>query len=447
MNSDLDALIAEDSELATTIANILENDETGYQFKASFEFANGTLSDSTTADAAKAKINGVKAKLMGGYNEETGQLEDGIIDAFRSQLEEVGGEYDEKFMQMLSRGFSIRVSSSGDIEILGAEGLSGVLQDTLKGLVRKALDEWANDSAGDTSGNGDKLASFSDVVETFVEQHRFEHGDVDEYEHLLEINFSGSASDAKVVSPAADAAQDEANQEVAGKLGDKLRTMLTDNGVEAEGLEFEIDETGKITVLGNPEDFNVKKAQSLVDQFVEEAKGAGGKIANGDPEEKEELARERGRIRNGEKDGNEDGAASASVGFGKRDVVATSEKTEEEKWLQTREELTEKIRPFLPDPEMKDPESIRMREKYIGWNQAFSKYKQDAHFISNVAPVSSVRPRKYASLQSADAAGEVNPFGMREDDLYADDATGLYLELMDGMTQFHDGRRKVNYTF
>ena len=440
MNSQMNSLITDDKELGETIANILENGETSAEFKVSFEFANGTISDSSTDTAARDKIEGIKARLMGGYDSEQGQFIPGIIDQFRAQLEEVGGEYDEKFMQFLSRGFSIRVSAAGDFEILGADGLSGSLLDTLKGLVRKALSTWGDEHPNEN-------ADFIDVAEAFIEQHRFEHGDVDEFEHMVEIDFAGGRNAVKVVSPEADKAQDAANQQVADQLGEKLGAMLAENGVNTEGLEFSIDDSGKITVLGDPENTEVKKAQSIIDQFVQNAQNQGKAVAAGDPDEKEEQDRESRAIRRGTDDGDE---GHVPEGYAKRDVEATGDHVAAEKqWKDFVDAQTEKIREHLPDPELKSAESQRIRDIYVGWQRNLPKTTSEAHYLSGVSRVSDVKPRRFAAIggEQANGVGLPGIGGQTAGRLYSDDAVGLYLELMDGMGQFHDGRRDVSYKF
>lgn len=124
--------------------------------------------------------------------------------------------------------------------------------------------------------------------------------------------------------------------------------------------------------------------------------------------------------------------------------------SETERWKQFQSELTEKIRPFLPDPDFEkveygDPLSRRIRDTYVSWHKSFPKNNGGTHFLGNAESVSNISPRKFAALAAVNGGDGVTPFGSAETVFYGGDARSLYLELMDGMTQFHDGRRSVSY--
>ncbi|MCD8350165.1 MAG: hypothetical protein LUC93_06090, partial [Planctomycetaceae bacterium] len=422
--SKLQGLFGGDPALQNTVIGLLERGKTKSDFQVSFEFSNGTLSDSATLDMAKSKIEGVKDKLMGGYNKETKEYDDGILTKVRNQLEQIGGETEKEFMDALARGFSIRVKQGGGFEIVGAENMSGKLKQTLESLVQQALDEWAGDGSNAMDAGGKRVANFSDVAETFIEEHRFEHGDVDKHEHLLEISFGGGPSDNKVVSPEADKAKDEKNKELSGELGDAVRDMLSQSGINTNGLDLQIDESGKITVLGDPANADVSKAQTLLDQFCQETK-ANSKVADDtaksqDKRDARTVSQERRDVLLGKSEEGDDD--HIPDGYAKRDVVNSGDKMKRE--ADNREYA----------------KKVNEGDTMAAWQRTFPmNQKVDTFFLGIVSGgVSDSRRPKY-SLMAAQEGG-VGASGAR--------ATAMqkYVELLNGMNGFHDPNRKVTYS-
>ena len=432
MNSELSALVGDDPELGKTLANILENGETSSSFSVSFEYANGAISDSTTLDAAKNKIQGIRDQLMGYYDEETKQMIPGVIDEIRKQLESVGGDHDKDLIQALSRGFSIRAGQNGEFEIVGHEGMNDRLKGVLKGAVEKALARWHSkeESKGPNSYTGGfNDPTFKDLVETYLEQHRFEHGDLEEHEHMLEINFSGGVSDVRVVSPEADEARDKQNQEVANKLGSELKSRLAESGVEiGQGIEVEIDETGKITVLGDLNDPNLKKAQTIIDQFTTEAKQIGR--AESDDKDERQTRKESMDLRL-------DGKTDADV---KPAAIKTA-----------NEHMKEKEYGDFLDGQMarfgktKIEDMTRSELNYIAWQRVTpEKQAGKTQFASTQDKVSNIRKQPFAGLLEETSAAAGTSASGKE---HGNDAVGLFRQLMDSMSQFHDHRRGSSYKF
>ncbi len=420
----LQGLFAGDTALQNTVISLLEKGKTKSDFQVSFEFSNGALSDPATLDMAKSKIEGVKEKLMGGYNKQTKEYEDGILTDVRKQLEQIGGDYEKEFMDALARGFSIRVKQGGGFEIVGGENMSGKLKQTLEGLVQQALDKWAEDDPTASDAGGKRIANFADVADTFIEQHRFEHGDVDKHEHLLEISFGGGPGDAKVVSPAADKAKDEENKKLSGELGGAVRDMLSQSGINMNGLELEIDESGKITVLGDPANQDKAKAQALLDQFTQETK-AKSKVADDTAQSKDKrdlrtAEEERRDVLLGKwKAGDDD---HVPEGFAKRDVVNSADKMKRE----------EENREFAKQVNSGDKTEAITRS--FPMNQ-----KVDTFFLGTVSGGVSDSRRPTYSLAAAQQAGD-GATGAR--------ATAMqkYIELLNGMSGFHEPNRKVTYS-
>lgn len=399
------------TELGASLFSILENNEAAAEFGVTFEYANGALSDPNSMEMAKSKIQGVKAKLMDEWDPETQSFTDGVIDVFRKRLESMGGEYEEEFMQALSRSFSIRVDPSGGFELVGGENMSGKLKEVLTGLVQKSLDLWAGDATDAMDGGGVRVANFADVFDTYIEEHQFEHGDTREHKHNIEIDFGGSGvADVRVVSPDADKAQDAKNQQVAGELGESLRAMLGENGIDASNLQMQVDEKGKITVLGDPSNPDVEKAQSLLDAFTQGVK-VEGKAAAGE--------RDEGPLRLDQEEDDE----FIPAGYVKRDIVAHGDRERE---LSPEEQEEKRDAHYARIY----TEADRQADVLENWADAMQKNNHD----------------KYLSLIGK-ARG---PFGGRA--MFADAGVGggssaksLYRELMNGMTGFHDERRGIQY--
>lgn len=422
---ELRSLFDQDADLAATVANMLENGETASDFKVSFEFANGALSDATSDTAARDKIEGVKAFMMGTVDE-NGNRVPGEIDKMRERLEAQGVDPDDpeykKLMAMLSRGFSIRVGQNGEYEIAGTEDMSDRMVNLLKTVVERSLSAWADDPAGNASGTEKRVGNFADVAEAFIEQHRFEHGDVDEFEHMVEINFAGGRSAVTVVSPKADEAQDVKNQGVAKELGRKLRDVLEENGIDVgPGIEVDIDDKGKITVLGDAYDPAVREAQQVIDRFVQDTKGVFGKEKIGDSKTSEETAESRREVR---------GSTTNSYA-----------KENRRKFVQER---LDEAAPHLPDGEdARTAANARAQELYVGWMTNAPKYEGGTHYASSVDTVSAIARPRYGVNSDARAG---NTLAMDET-AYPGDAGGLYRRLLDGMGQFHDASKKGRYRF
>lgn len=432
-NSEFYELLGEDPTLTETIANILENGESPSEFSASFEYANGALSDSTTLDLATQKLDSVKTRLMGGFDKDTGNYINGTLNDFLNTIVENGGTdgLDKTFLDLLGGNFKIQVSSGGTFEIVGLEELDidSHYKDTIKGLVQKALDDWANAQPedGGNYGVGKREASFADVTETYIEQHRFEDDDVDEFKHMLEIDLTSSsyAEGYKVVSPDADAAQDAKNQENADELGEALRTMLEEEGVDTAGLEMDIDENGKITVHGDAGDPNVRKAQTLIDAFVSEAKGLaqGAKGAGAKKEEDSEdtqSASEAFAEAQSIREGNAyEGRHAGASGMGSVVDTGKTYANEIEEALATGSGERVGRLVFL-----------------------FPKFETGTHNGSTLNRVSNITP---AWQSFAGAAGGVSVGGALEGKAGVSDAQKLYLKYMSGMGQFHDGNQRRSY--
>lgn len=422
---ELRSLFDQDRDLAATVANMLENGETASDFKVSFEFANGALSDSTSDAAARDKIEGVKAFMMGAFDE-NGNKQPGIIDKMRERLEAQGVDPDDpqykKLMSMLSRGFSIRVGQNGEYDIVGAEDMDDRMVNLLKTVVEDSLSAWAEDPSGNASGTEKRVGNFADVAEAFIEQHRFEHGDVDEFEHMVEINFAGGRSDVKVVSPKADEAQDAKNQGVAEELGKKLKGVLEENGIDVgPGIEVEIDDKGKVTVLGDPYDPAVREAQRVLDQFVRETKSLFGAEGLKDKADDDETAAKRREVRGG--------------------TTSVYERENRKKFIQDR---LDEAAPHLPDGE--DAGTVanaRAQQLYLGWMANAPKYESGTRYASAVGVVSAVARPRFGDGANPHVG---NTLAMNET-AYGDDAGGLYRRLVDGMGQFHDEHRKAKYRF
>ncbi len=128
--------------------------------------------------------------------------------------------------------------------------------------------------------------------------------------------------------------------------------------------------------------------------------------------------------------------------------TASLDDAEAREYRKAAEECFKKLQPFLPDkfnpliadPDFQDPKALRTFQTYVGWHRIMPKNGDNTFNLSGVGPVSDIRPRRYA-----DAAGSAS--GTNAGGGYADEAIGLYRKLMDGMGQFHEGRKKVTYHF
>ncbi len=277
-------LLGEDPMLGQTIANILQNNEQTLEFGVSFEFSNGALADSATEDAAKAKIKQVQDRVLD------------KIDAYNEAMTSGGSIQADEMQDRLVKSFSIRVNRDGEFEIVGAENMDSIMVATLKSMVQKALDEYAGGMDGYTGGSA--IANFSGVSAAFLESHQYEHGDTEEFPHEVEIAFNGGFVDVKVVSEEADKAREEMTQGVSDELGRELRSVLEEQGVEVgEGIDVEIDENGKIKVVGDLKDPNLKLAQTVLDSFAQQAKTQGFDEVYGGESEYNDIIKERTEIK------------------------------------------------------------------------------------------------------------------------------------------------------
>ncbi len=380
-NEGLAAAVDQDSELGATITNILENNENVTGFSATFNFANGSLSDPGSKEAIKNKLDGIQEVLMGKEkrDSDTGQIVGGLATDLHNRLTAMGYEGDGQLLQALSRGFSISVKATGEISLVGLDDMADKDKETLINLVQKALDCWAKDGDyQDIYGIG-KVASFADVAEALIEEHQYEHGDTQEHEHELEINLAGGASAYNVVSPAADEQQHMENTMAAKELGDALRGVLSANGVQADGLEMTIDQSGRIKVSG-ADRTQVQQAQIILDEWTKTVSQTG----------KDEQKTEKAEQTASDKD----------------------EKTADS-----------------------DEDSVDARLSETGAPISLATFQRKPLPQAQFGADMTVAGRKM-SRTVASWAGRIDEnTGMAEE---------LYLSLMQGM-QFHDGRRNVTY--
>lgn len=394
-------LLSEDEQLGATIGKILESGDISADFAVSFDYANGALSDSFSKRMADEKIKGINQKLFGIAPDGSAS---GVADKFREKLEAVGGENNEAFMQALSRGFSIRVKQGGSFEIVGLDDMDPKLKDTLNNLLKQAMDDWAADFPNAMDGGSGRTASFADVFDTYLEEHKFEHGDTEEYPHELEIGLGGMPSN-KMVSPEADKAKQAENEKLAADIGQSLRKDMAEKGIDVSNLEMEIGENGKITVKGDKNDPNVAKAQAFVDQFVKEAKAgkADAKEKDDDKEEKRLAEEERRKMIHGEDKSDTDLLTTARV--------------------EKKSELG------LDDVDLESM-PLAQRVNYMkarGWERAFPKNHEGVFRFTPANGVSDVKGGRYADDGGSDAAS-------------------LYRRLMNGMGNFHDKPRSLSYS-
>lgn len=403
-DSRLLTLLSEDEQLGATIGKILESGYTAADFAVSFDYANGSLSDSFSKRMADSKIKGIGEKLFA-IGADGGAV--GVADKFRVQLERVGGEYDEAFMQALSRGFSIRVKQGGAFEIVGLDDMDPKLRDTLNNLLRQAMDVWAGDFTNAMDGGGMRTAGFADVFDTYLEEHKFEHGDTEEYPHELEISFGGMPSN-KMVSPEADKAQKAQNEKLAGDMGAALRDEMARKGIDISNLEMTIDENGKITVNGDKSDPNVMKAQAFLDEFTKMAKAGTA------------AAKE-------EEDGEDDKTAKREAEEARRKMNHGEDESSTD--LLTTAKVEKKSELGLDDVDL-DSMPVAQRLSFMkarGWERAFPINHQGVFRFGAAKGVSDVKPDRYADDGGSDAAS-------------------LYRRLVNGMGNFHDKPQSQSYS-
>lgn len=421
-NEQLLALMESDEELGSTLAGMLERGETNTDFAATFEYANGTISDNSTVTAAKDKLNGVKEQLLA------------ITGGFLKEMDDAGIELPEDFRHALEYGFTITAGLNGDFEIVGLDDMEPRYRDKLNMFVQQAIENWAGTDKKKTHGpgkideytGGEREPTFADAVKAYVDQHEYEHGDTDEFEHGLQIDLVRTGGEYKVVSPEADKARDKENQQMADQLGEGLRGVLQEKNIDATGLEFEIDEKGKITVLGDPENELVKRAQQAIDQWVQQTRAQGA--ADNQPEKDEEEE-------NGALVPDSEDKAYTPEGVGKQSVAASTgdEAYKQQQWTQFRNEHFEKVKDSLPDgPHLEANQNVFVFAKYLGWQRVMGESGSDGVASlgkGEMEKVSNIRPPQYANSYDDNTS----------------DPAGLYLKLVDSMGQFHDGRQHVSY--
>lgn len=419
VNDELAALFAEDATLAKSVANILENGEQTSDFGITFDFANGAIADGDTEAAAKEKVKNIQATIMG------------LLDEYNANLVGGGGAAAEGMEELMADGFSIRVRKGGGFEIVGAENMSGMKVSNLTAIVNKALSIYGMSGIDPYTG-GAAIGNFSDVADAMIESHRFEHGDAEEYGHEVEIALKGFFVDMKVVSEGADKAREEMTQNVAGELGRDLRTLMEENGVDVgEGIKVEIDESGKMKVVGDLSDPNLKHAQAVLDTFAQQAKSAGAAAGKDDSPEATAAQDERGDARSG------------------------APKSERER-LEALNRETNPGGSFSPNVAKRDLPDYKDRGGDDDDGASARAALLDGSFrTSGGHDLSMVKSRKYvrADLKiggNAPSGAGVGGLSLMDEEakLYSDDAVGKYLRIMDSFGQFHtiDHGRKFTFT-
>ena len=412
INDTLKTLLSEDQALGATIAGMLERGETSSDFQVSFEFANGAIADPHSKEMAKSKVEGIKEALLGSLKRidpETGERKLGTAEKFMNTLNTNGIDSDPAFERALSLGFRIQVDSSGGFEIVGLDDVDPKLKDSLANLLRQALDEWTNDIPDAMDAGGTRAPNMKDVYDAFIEEHKFEHGDTDEVKHVVEIDFSGTGQ-IQVLSPEADKAQDAKNQQLAGEMGKSLREMLGASGIDASNMEMEIDERGKITVSGESvAKADLDKAQEILDKFVEESKIAGKKAEDEEKTARAEAEKERREIHHGEDAEEPDSSVVKKAEAGESDPAAK-----------------EKVKDIRGN-------ALSERDALVfdAWKRNAPQSNFGNHFLGFGGSVSGIGQPVFgtSAIESSDS-----------------DAQRLYMELRNGMNNFHDARSKIRYS-
>lgn len=272
VSSEVAALFAEDTELASTVQNILDNGEHELGFSVSFEFQNGTITDSNSEDAAKKKMKAIQGLVIG------------LVDEYNDKLtKNNAGLSAEELNKMRIDSVKIRADASGGYEVVNADNMEQSKVDAIMRIVARALELYAGDDlpddqeAIDAFTGGKATGNFADVVETFTESHRLEDFDTEEFPHEVEMELNSLMGKPEIVSEAADKAREEVNDELGKELGQELRSVLEEESVNVgNGIEVEVDADGKIKVVGDLSDPNLQKAQRVLDTFSKDALGAKG---------------------------------------------------------------------------------------------------------------------------------------------------------------------------
>ncbi len=261
MNDSLAALLENDSALGETIRNILENGETANTFDVSFEYANAMISDDNIEDETKGSIKDFHDKVMGNLA--------AFNDIVKEEEIERNGSWDPNNTQVITH-FTVRITSGKGFEIVDLDKFSARQQAALHDAVSRSLSSFIIEQPSPNAiGQGDakpaKATDFGAVVDAYIHQHQFEHGDTNDYQHMLEIEMGGSGAKAKVVSPEADAALENTIRQHADDMGNRLRDVFLKEGVDiGDGIEIEMDASGKLRVVGDISDANLRQAQNIL---------------------------------------------------------------------------------------------------------------------------------------------------------------------------------------
>lgn len=262
-----------DEDLLAAVKAAVESGEKG-DFQVAFQYANGMISDTHVEDEAREGAKTIYDLISSKVAE--------FNDLIREEEEEAnGGAWDPENSQVISH-FTIQIGAGGDVEIVGAENLTDRQERALHQAVVAALRDYdeikkGNDQFLERSGRDavSQMPGIDDIVNAFVNQHQFEHGDTKEYQHVLQLASGSMGPKISVASPQADAATEETIRTAAGDFGKALRVELEKQGVDVgDGIEVEMDSSGKMRVKGDLTDPNLRQAQSILDRMAKEMKAA-----------------------------------------------------------------------------------------------------------------------------------------------------------------------------
>lgn len=404
----LAALLDADSGLGESLIAILEGGETA-SYEIHFEFANGMISDAQLEEESREGVKNLYDKI----NSKVAEFNELI----REEEEEQNGFWDPENTQVIS-GFTIRLTGGDGFEIVGAENLTGRQQRALHQAVSVAIRDYnemrdaANNSPVLKTDALGAVASLSDIVQAYVDQHQFEHGDTDEYKHMLEISSGSLGPNIKVVSPEADAALENTIQQYAGELGKGLRSKLEDAGVDiGDGIEVEIDSSGKIRVVGDLSDPNLRLAQSILDSVAQEL-SAGASATDKQTDS---------------------GVLEGRMNLKARGIGDYGEHGEEKD---------------------KDPEQAWLRRSAFSpvalpEQDPASRSTRIFHSMSNIKPVSEAKPLSQPDTTEKGNAGAATSLGALavNNAFLPGDMTGLFNHIKELFAQFHDGGDEKNIRF
>ncbi len=437
INQDVAALFGEDPELATTVQNILENGEHKLDFSVSFEFQNGTITDSSSEEAAKEKMKAIQGIVMD------------LVDAHNKLVtDNNAGMSADELSKMRIDSVKISASASGGFEVVGAENMDQSKVDAIMRIVSRALEIYSGADTPevetlDAYTGGKATGNFADIVETYVESHRLEDFDTEEFPHEVEMELNSFMGKPEVVSPAADKARDEMNEKLGQELGQELRTVLEEEGVNVgSGINVEVDANGKITVIGDLGDPNLQKAQQVLDKF---SKGAIGDAFIGtEPEEyeKSDICRLDAPY-------DYENSSTGNTNEIKRTQYLNNETNP---GGTSSPNIAKFERPEYTD---RDPQSYAE-----GKSEAFAaRYRDSTRVTTSLSSGSVSRIRAPQFMNNADNMSSVmlpnegvanDPYESiwNEHKLYGGDATGMFQHMVDSLGRFHDGdrSRKVAFT-